>query len=112
MKLAQEEIRSQHNKNLPTALQNGDFEGSYAPMQGSGVASDRAIYVPEGWTIAYTSRNENDLTALKAGDLYFSNFFASRTALPTAGKQTYWVRQNWGTSTINLQQELDRKSVV
>ena len=106
MKLAQEEIRSQYNKYLPTALQNGDFEGNYAPMQGSGVASDRAIYVPEGWTIAYTSRNENDLTALKAGDLYFSNFFASRTALPTAGKQTYWVRQNWGTSTINLQQEL------
>ena len=93
-------------KELPTALQNGNFEGKYAVMQGSGVSNDRAIYQPEGWTIDYASPNENDLTALKSGDLYFSNFFASRPAPSADSKQTYWVRQNWGTSTITLKQEL------
>ena len=93
-------------KTLPTSVQNGNFEGSYSAMQGSGVSSDRAIYLPEGWSIDYADRNVNDLTALKAGDLYFSNFFASRP-FPTAdSQQTYWVRQNWGTSTITLKQEL------
>ena len=94
------------DKELPTALQNGDFEGNYSVMQGSGVNSDRAIYVPEGWTVDYTSRNENDLTALKSGDLYFSDFFASFPASSANSKQTYWIRQNWGTSTITLKQEL------
>ena len=93
-------------KELPTALQNGNFEGKYAVMQGSGVSNDRAIYQPEGWTIDYASPNENDLTALKSGDLYFSNFFASRPAPSADSKQTYWVRQNWGASTITLKQEL------
>lgn len=93
-------------KELPTALQNGDFEGNYSVLQGSGVSSDRAIYLPDGWTIDYASPNNNDLTALKAGDLYFSNFFASRPSPSADSKQTYWVRQNWGTSTITLKQEL------
>ena len=93
-------------KELPTELKNGDFEGGYAPMQGSGVRSDRAIYVPEGWTVDYANRNDNDLTALKSGDLYFSNFFASRPAPSSDSKQTYWVRQNWGESTIALKQEM------
>ena len=91
---------------LPSALQNADFEGSYAPMAGSGVSNDRAIYLPEGWTIDYANPNNNDLTALKSGDLYFSNFFASRPAPSDDSKQTYWVRQNWGTSTITLRQDL------
>jgi len=99
-------IRSLHNQHLPQALQNGDFEGSYSPMQGSGVTSDRAIYVPEGWSIDYTARNENDLTALKTGDLYYDRFFGSRAKPSDAGQQTYWVRQNWGASTIALKQEL------
>ncbi len=103
---AEEEIQAQHNQNLPRALQNGDFEGAYAPMPGSGVTSDRAIYVPDGWTVDYTSRNENDLTALKSGDLYFDRFFSSRPSPSANSKQTYWVRQNWGTSTIALKQEL------
>ncbi len=93
-------------KELPTALQNGDFEGAYTKMSGSGVSSDRAIYVPEGWSVDYSNRNENDLTALKTGDLYFSNFFASLAKPSTASQQTYWVRQNWGASTITLSQEL------
>ncbi len=111
VQLSQKEICQLQNlpyeeKELPTALQNGDFEGSYNTMSNSGVKSDRAIYVPENWTVDYASPNENDLTALKTGDLYFSDFFASRPAPSTDSKQTYWVRQNWGTSTITLKQEL------
>lgn len=94
------------NPNLPSELKNGDFEGAYSIQQNSGVSSDRAIYVPEGWTVERTAGNENDLTGLKDGDLYFSKFFASRP-LPTAeSKQTYWIRQNWGTPTLTLSQEL------
>ncbi len=104
--VAQKAIQEERNKNLPTALINGDFEDSYSPMEGSGVSSDRAIYVPKGWTIDYANPNNNDLSALKAGDLYFSNFFASRPSPSDNSKQTYWIRQNWGTSTITLQQEL------
>ena len=99
-------MKAEQNANLPKSLTNGDFESSYAPMQGSGVSSDRAIYVPQGWTIDYTGRNENDLTALKSGDLYFDRFFGSRPSPSAGSKQTYWVRQNWGTSTIMLKQEL------
>lgn len=94
------------NPNLPSELKNGDFEGAYSIQQNSGVSSDRAIYVPEGWTVERKGGNENDLTGLKDGDLYFSKFFASRP-LPTAeSKQTYWIRQNWGTPTLTLSQEL------
>ena len=102
----QKEMMRRRNLNLPNELQNGDFEGAYAPMEGSGVTSDRAIYVPKGWTVEYTSRNENDLSALKDGDYYFDRFFASRPKATTDSKQTYWVRQNWGASTISLTQEL------
>ena len=92
-------------KILPTELQNGDFEGSYTVMSGSGVSSDRAIYVPEGWTVDRANGNANDLTALKAGDLYYSNFFES-LAKPEGSMQTYWIRQNWGTPTLTLSQEM------
>ena len=94
------------NPNLPTALVNGDFEGAYSAQQGSGVSSDRAIYVPEGWTVERTCGNENDLTALKSGDPYFSNFFASLAKPSTDSRQTYWIRQNWGTPTLTLSQEM------
>ncbi|MBR1788903.1 MAG: BNR-4 repeat-containing protein [Bacteroidaceae bacterium] len=94
------------NPNLPTALVNGDFEGAYSAQQGSGVSSDRAIYVPEGWTVERTGGNENDLTALKSGDPYFSNFFASLAKPSTDSRQTYWIRQNWGTPTLTLSQEM------
>ena len=97
---------SYEESELPTALVNGDFEESYSIMQGTGVNSDRAIYLPKGWTVAYSNGNNNDITALKSGDMYFSNFFASRPASVTGSKQTYWVRQNWGTSTITLKQEV------
>jgi len=90
----------------PSELQNPDFEATYSVMSGSGVNSDRAIYQPQGWSIEYTSRNENDLTALKSGDFYYSNFFASLAKPINGGKQTYWIRQNWGTSTITLHQTI------
>lgn len=101
-----ERIRNAYKANLPKALQNGDFEGSYKPLENSGVTSDRAIYVPEGWTIEYASPNENDLSALKDGDLYFSQFFGTKAKPESHGDKTYWVRQKWGTSTITLAQEL------
>ena len=93
-------------KPLPAALQNGNFEGSYSVLQGSGVSSDRAIYVPEGWTVDRANPDANDITALKTGDLYFDRFFGSLTKPEAGGQQTYWIRQNWGTPTLTLSQEL------
>lgn len=93
-------------KVLPTALLNGDFEGSYSVQTASGVSNDRAIYVPEGWTVDRVLPNENDITALKSGDLYYSNFFANKPAPSADSKQTYWVRQNWGTPSLTLSQEI------
>ncbi len=93
-------------KELPAELQNGDFEGTYSVQSGSGVSGDRAIYVPEGWTVDRANGDNNDLTALKAGDLYFSNFFADKPAPSEGSEQTYWIRQNWGTPTLTLSQEL------
>lgn len=93
-------------KELPSALMNGDFEGKYSAQTGSGVSNDRAIYVPEGWTVDRANGDVNDLTALKSGDLFFSNFFASLPTPSAGSKQTYWIRQNWGTPTLTLSQEV------
>ncbi len=93
-------------KELPTELQNGNFEGKYSVQSGSGVSSDRAIYVPEGWTIDRANGDVNDLTALKSGDLYFDRFFGPLARPEDHGAQTYWIRQNWGTPTQTLSQEL------
>ena len=91
---------------LPDQLANGDFEAGYTPLANSGVKADRAIYKPKGWTIDYSNMNENDLTGLKTGDLYFSNFFSTRPRPQDGGMQTYWIRQNWGASTITLSQKV------
>ncbi len=93
-------------KELPSQLINGDFEQSYSVQAGSGVSSDRAIYVPEGWTVERANPNNNDITALKSGDLYFDRFFGSLAKPSENGNQTYWVRQNWGTPTLSLSQQL------
>ncbi len=93
-------------KELPTALLNGDFEGAYDIQPGSGVSSDRAIYVPEGWQVDRVNGDVNDITALKTGDLYFDRFFANLEKPASNGAQTYWIRQNWGTPTLTLSQEL------
>lgn len=93
-------------KEYAKELANPDFEGTYKAMAGSGVASDRAIYVPEGWSVDYGVRNENDFNALKNGDLLYSQFFASKTQNAKGGKQTMWIRQRWGDSDIRFYQEL------
>ena len=99
-------LEAERRSKLPRALQNGEFEGSYKAMENSGVTSDRAIYVPDGWSISYSSRNENDLSALQTGDMYFDQFFGSLAKPSEHGEKTYWVRQKWGTSTITLSQEM------
>ncbi len=91
---------------LPSALLNGDFESGYSVQSGSGVSSDRAIYVPEGWTVSRSEPNNNDLTALQSGDLYFDRFFAVLDKPAEHGNHTYWIRQNWGVPTLTLSQEL------
>ena len=100
------DIENARWQTLPTTLQNGDFEGNYSVQQGSGVSSDRAIYMPEGWTVTRTTPNENDLTGLKSGDLYFDQFFGPLAHPDSHGQKTYWIRQNWGTPTLTLSQEL------
>ena len=91
---------------LPTALQNGDFEGSYSVLYDTGVKSDRAIYLPDGWNISRANGDPNDLTALREGDLYYSDFFAALEKPESGGMQTYWIRQNWGTPTLTLWQKI------
>ncbi|MBQ9285771.1 MAG: BNR-4 repeat-containing protein [Bacteroidaceae bacterium] len=93
-------------KELPTALQNGDFEAPYSVLAGSGVSADRAIYSPEGWTVDRANGDANDLTGLKSGDLFFDRFFGNLDKPADHGQQTYWIRQNWGTPTLTLSQEL------
>lgn len=88
------------------AVDNGDFEGSYSVLAGSGVASDRAIYVPEGWTVNYTNRETNDMTCLNSSTLQWSQF----KDLPqpsNGGANTYWERTRWSTSaSIVLSQDV------
>ena len=94
------------NTDCSNALVNPDFEGSYSTLAGSGTASDRAIYVPEGWKAEYTTRNENDITILNSSCLYASLL----SQIPTTqrgGKNAYLVRQKWGTSTISMSQQCD-----
>lgn len=93
-------------KEYATEFVNGDFEASYSPMANSGVTNDRAIYVPEGWNISYAACDVNDLTALKAGDYYYSNFFAGKPQNAEGGKQTMWIRQRWNPSVIDYNQEV------
>ena len=91
---------------LPTTLLNGDFESGYSVQIGSGVSSDRAIYVPEEWSVSRRDPNNNDLTALQSGDFYFDRFFAPLDKPAEHGNHTYWIRQNWGVPTLTLSQQL------
>ena len=97
-------------ENYPSDIVNGDFEDEYSVQSGSGVSADRAIYVPKGWTVNRISPDNNDITALKSGDLYFDRFFGACEKPHTNGKQTYWIRQNWGTPTLVLQQTIKPES--
>lgn len=87
-----------------TEFVNGDLEDSYGVFVNP--KSDRAIYQPEGWTIEYGTRDENDLTAMKDGDLYYSNFFAAKPQPEEAGQHTLWIRQRWGASLLNYYQNV------
>lgn len=87
-----------------TEFVNGDLEDSYGVFVNP--KSDRAIYQPEGWTIEYGTRDENDLTAMKDGDLYYSNFFAAKPQPNEAGQHTLWIRQRWGASLLNYYQNV------
>ena len=50
--------------------------------------------------------NTNDITALATGDLFFDRFFGELAKPANHGNHTYWIRQNWGTPTLTLSQEL------
>lgn len=94
------------NLDYTQALVNPDFEATYAPLPDAGTSEDRAIYVPQGWTVEYTNRCKDDMTILNSSDLYSILF----TSIPTnnqGGKNAYLVRQKWGTSTITLYQQCD-----
>lgn len=78
-----------------TALANADFEGETSVY--SNPKSDRAIYQPTGWTVAYENGEENDMTALNSSSLAW-NSFSGRPQLSTGGNSTYWVRFRWGSS--------------
>lgn len=88
------------------ALQNGDFEATYAPLPWAGVSSDRAINVPEGWTATYRTCDINDLSCLAPADAYYGQFFASRPAPTDGGTHTLWVRQRWSASTLTMAQKV------
>ena len=94
------------DKEYPTSFVNGDFEADYSAMTNSGVTSDRAIYIPEGWTLDYSQRDPNDLTALTSADQYYGQFFASKPQNGQGGAHTLWIRQRWNPSTLNFYQEV------
>ncbi len=87
-------------------LENPGFEETFTVLANSGVTSDRAVYVPQGWTVNYTERDRNDMTVLNGTCLYADLF----TGIPTTnggGENAYLVRQKWGRSVISLEQKLD-----
>ncbi len=92
------------NTDMSDRVENRDFEASYSVLSGTGVASDRAIYQPLSWGVTYTDGNSYDMSVLTSSDLYASLF----SDVPVCGGEaSYRVRQNWGTSTISLTQEID-----
>ena len=94
------------NIDYSQVVKNSDFEASFSTLANSGVDADRAIYVPESWTVNYTNRNNNDMSIVNNSCLYASLY----NHIPTTnegGKNAYLVRQKWGTSTIELQQVCD-----
>ena len=76
-----------------TYLTNANFEGEYSVY--SNPNSDRAIYQPTGWTVAYSNGDVNDMTALNSSCLAWNNF-SSRTQPTNGGNNTYWIRFRLG----------------
>lgn len=97
------------NIDYTSALANPDFEAAYEVLSNSGVTSDRAIYVPQGWTADYTDRNENDMTILNSTCLYAS-LFSNIPTTSGGGANAYLARQKWGASSISMKQACDTLS--
>lgn len=95
------------NVNCDSYLENRDFEGGFVKAQGTGVDADRAVYLPDGWTLEYPQKNNFDMSIVDGTCLY-ADLFASVAALPDGGQRTYRIRQRWGTSTLGLSQHLDK----
>lgn len=91
---------------MTSVISNPDFEGTY--VVAFNPQADRAIYQPNGWTMNYTDVEDNDITALKDGDLSWqAKFGTMKEALSTAGNQTYFVRERWGDKeSIGLWQDV------
>ncbi len=90
------------NQDRTAAMTNTDFESAYTVLENSGVVSDRAIYIPEGWNIQYSNGNENDMSILNFTCLSASSF----TSVPLTGN-AYLVRQKWGISSIGCTQSIE-----
>jgi len=110
--LSQDEARAAATLNVverdyvtDTYIQNADFEDEYSQWTDANVASDRAIYLPSGWSIDY-SGNENDLSCLKDGDLWWSTVSGLYTA-KVNDTQAYIMRYKWGSGqTMTLYQDV------
>lgn len=91
------------NKDCSEIISNRDFEGAFSAATGTGVDSDRAIYVPQGWELIYTSGNNYDMTIVDGSCLQASMF----SGVPVdEGNASYRIRHKWGASTIGLKQAL------
>ena len=91
--------------NIATAIANADFEGEVSVY--SNPKSDRAIYQPVGWTVAYNNGEENDMTALNSSSLAWNNFSGRPQLAEDGNNNTYWVRFRWGSSeNLTLSQEV------
>lgn len=88
-----------------TYLENPGFEGTYEAGDFA-VRNDRAIYVPEGWSVSLDKLDENDMVILKTEDKAannFSDFFTVNA--DSRGAQTFWTRLRWGSGqTMKLSQ--------
>jgi len=88
-------------------ITNADFEGTYEAYSETTTSNDRSIYQPNGWTVAYSSGNSNDMTALNSDCQQWSSQFASLTQPDNGGKNVYWGRFRWGTGqTLQLSQSI------
>lgn len=99
MAFAQTDVTAQY-------LQNPGFEGTYEVQ--SNPSADRAIYQPEGWTVALENVDGYDMSILTTADLA-SDSFAAFTVNDeaTRGNQTYWFRYRWGSNqTLKVSQEI------
>lgn len=80
------------------AINNGDFEGSYAAVSGAGVSADRDIFLPTGWSFRKNGINTNDIVVLNTSDKAGNNV-TSISSLENGGNNTIMYRGKWGNTT-------------